>query len=511
MIASHWVYRIWAQQYLWPLTGARFDLGMSFSAESLSLKFSLDDTVHYIDCKWVDGELVLSKGNGIKESSKNKKNALVQFKSLTGECVKSVSVMLLDRLVKLDFTNGMTLVFKGFGRFSNVILLDEDKTVLQVFRLNFKEDWNFTLIENDSRWWDLDNPISPDVLKEYLFKFKSIISKDDEFWNVFDIDKFVKSYSKLDLEFQKKDGKIDLVSYGDNLSPVSVFENINIIVNQLIKEYYFNNKHTSLKAGLTKKLQKLNSYIVGLQQQKLNLQERRSYKEIGDLIMSNAHSIKKGVSEALITDYFTGNRIRIKLNKDLSASQNAEKFYRKAKNESLELAAIEEKLTNTENLINKTSIELEKLNKVSSFSDFQMLNLPATEKSVSLEKQNQSTARKYTWHGIEFWVGKNAKSNDWILRNATKNDIWMHASGVAGSHGLIRNVSLSKLKNEDLEIAASITAYYSKGKNQSLQTVMYTERKFVSKIKGGNAGQVKVQKWESIDVEPKDFVKFIQS
>jgi len=156
--------------------------------------------------------------------------------------------------------------------------------------------------------------------------------------------------------------------------------------------------------------------------------------------------------------------------------------------------------------------QLEELKHVNSLSDFQKLKISTeTDKNSESAKSKQSTAKKYIWKGIEFWVGKNAKSNDWILRNSNKNDIWLHASGVAGSHGLIRNVGLSKLKNEDLEIAASITAFNSKGRNQSLQTVMYTERKFVSKIKGGNAGQVKVQQFETIDIEPKDFVKFIQS
>ncbi len=511
MIASHWVYRIWAEQYLSPLIDTKFDLGISFSSDLLSLKFSSNDLLHFIDCKWVDGELLLSNGNEIKESSKNKKNALVQLKALNGEIVKSVSLMFLDRLVRIDFSNNFKLVFKGFGRFSNVILLGSNNSVVQVFRLNFKEDWNFILDENDERWWELNKPINPTALKEYLIKFKNIISKDEVFWDCFDFNKFFESYANLDMKFQYSNGKIELVEYGIEISKKSVFENIDKIIKQLVKAYYFNSKYRLLKTDLIKKLTKLNSYNTGLQQQRSILQERRSYKEIGDLVMSNAHSIKKGVSEALITDYFTGNRIRIKLNKELTASQNAEKFYKKAKNESLELAAIEEKLNNTAELISKTNNDLEELSKVTTLTDFQNLKFSLKEKAASPGKQNQSTARKYSWNGIEFWVGKNAKSNDWILRNATKNDIWMHASGVAGSHGLIRKINLSQLKNKDLEIAASITAFYSKGKNQALQTVMYAERKFVSKIKGGNAGQVKVQKWETIDVEPKDFVKFIQS
>lgn len=513
MIASHWLYRIWAQQYLHPLIGSKFELGMSFTPDSLNLKFKKNEVVSNIECKWVDGELLLSKGSAVKESSKTKKNAVVQFKSLEGKSVESISVMLLDRLIKMNFSDDYSLIFKGFGRFSNIILLGPDNQVNHLFRLNFKEDWNFS-IENLSieRWWNLDSSINVNVFTELIDKHKGIISKNEQFWASFNTDNFIRSYQDLDLEFQSNDQSIVLNAYQLGKKSNDVFNDIHSIVNELIKNYYFNNKFNTYKRQLLKKLDKLTSYKASLETQKINLENRRSYKEIGDLIISNAHSIKKGVSEALVTDYFTGHRIRIKLNKDLNAAQNAEKFYRKAKNEFLELTAIREKLSNTEDLLSIVDKQLNELEQVNCLSDFQKLKMSTeTDNGSESSKSKQSTARKYYWDGIEFWVGKNAKSNDWILRNATKNDIWMHASGVAGSHGLIRNVGLSKLKNDDLEIAASIIAFHSKGRNQSLQTVMYTERKFVSKIKGGNAGQVKVQKFETIDVEPKDFVKFIQS
>lgn len=486
---------------------------MSFTPDSLNLKFNINDVISNVECKWVDGELILSKGSNVKESSKTKKNAVVQFKALEGKTVKSVSVMLLDRLIKMDFSNGFSLIFKGFGRFSNVILLGADKKVDQLFRLNFKEDWNFNIESlSKERWWNLELPINVKAFNELIYKHKNIISRNEQFWDNFNQIDFIQSYQEVDLEFQNINNNIELTSYHSGRGLDDVFLEIHSIVNEIIRYYYFNSKFNNTQRQLLKKFEKLSTYKVGLEKQKVNLENRRSYKEIGDLIISNAHSIKKGVSEALVTDYFTGHRIRIKLNKDLNAAQNAEKFYRKAKNESLELAAIEEKLFNTESLLSSIDKQLKELEQVKSLSDFQKLRISIeAEKSSESSKTKQSTARKYVWNGIEFWVGKNAKSNDWILRNSSKNDIWMHASGVAGSHGLIRNVGLSKLKNEDLEIAASITAFHSKGRNQSLQTVMYTERKFVSKIKGGNAGQVKVQKFETIDVEPKDFVKFIQS
>jgi predicted ribosome quality control (RQC) complex YloA/Tae2 family protein len=59
-----------------------------------------------------------------------------------------------------------------------------------------------------------------------------------------------------------------------------------------------------------------------------------------------------------------------------------------------------------------------------------------------------------------------------------------------------------------LEAVASYCAFNSKGKSQTLQTVMYTERKMVSKAKNGLPGQVKVVKFQTIDVQPRNLSDF---
>jgi predicted ribosome quality control (RQC) complex YloA/Tae2 family protein len=51
-----------------------------------------------------------------------------------------------------------------------------------------------------------------------------------------------------------------------------------------------------------------------------------------------------------------------------------------------------------------------------------------------------------------------------------------------------------------LKKAASHAALNSKAKTQSLATVMYTERKYVSKPKGAAPGEVKVNKFSILDV-----------
>jgi predicted ribosome quality control (RQC) complex YloA/Tae2 family protein len=69
-------------------------------------------------------------------------------------------------------------------------------------------------------------------------------------------------------------------------------------------------------------------------------------------------------------------------------------------------------------------------------------------------------------------------------------------------------VLIRKKKNQNtpqpvLERAAELAAFHSKGRNESLCPVMLTERKFVRKIKGAAAGQVKVEKEKTLLVSPR--------
>ena len=100
-------------------------------------------------------------------------------------------------------------------------------------------------------------------------------------------------------------------------------------------------------------------------------------------------------------------------------------------------------------------------------------------------------------------VGKNSKNNDLLtLKHAAKNDIWLHARGMAGSHVVIKTKAGQTLPNSVLEYAASLAAHFSKGKTDSLCPVIYTEKKYVRKIKGAPTGQVVVDKENTILVEP---------
>jgi predicted ribosome quality control (RQC) complex YloA/Tae2 family protein len=100
-------------------------------------------------------------------------------------------------------------------------------------------------------------------------------------------------------------------------------------------------------------------------------------------------------------------------------------------------------------------------------------------------------------------VGKNAANNDLLtIRYAHKNDLWLHAKDVSGSHVVIKQQSQT-FPIAVITYAAQLAAYYSKLKGSTLVPVSYTLKKYVRKPKGMEPGQVIVDREEVILVEPK--------
>ena len=112
--------------------------------------------------------------------------------------------------------------------------------------------------------------------------------------------------------------------------------------------------------------------------------------------------------------------------------------------------------------------------------------------------------KHFTFQEFDIYIGKSSENNDELTqRFAKKDDMWLHARGVAGSHVVIKKKPGLDFPKELISYAASLAAYYSKAKGSGLVPVIYTPKKFVRKPKGANVGQVVVEKEEVILVEPK--------
>ena len=194
--------------------------------------------------------------------------------------------------------------------------------------------------------------------------------------------------------------------------------------------------------------------------------------------------------------------MEIRLKAELSPQKNAEVFYRKARNREEEVRRLQTTISElsrsltAEQSRNERIQATENLQALKEFEDVLRLNDPSTQK-----KRLPYVEEVYLDYHI--LVGRSSADNDELtFRVASKEDLWLHARDVPGSHVIIRHKPGQNIPKPVLERAAALAAFHSKRKGESLCPVAYTRRKFVRKRKGDPAGMVVVDREEVILIEP---------
>ena len=100
----------------------------------------------------------------------------------------------------------------------------------------------------------------------------------------------------------------------------------------------------------------------------------------------------------------------------------------------------------------------------------------------------------YVFEGLAFRLGR-------------KNDVWVHALGVTGSHVLIQAQNRPVPMPVILRAAAA-AAYASKAKSEDIAAVDYTFIQYVKKQKGGRPGQVTYIAQKTVFVKPQRLITF---
>lgn len=256
---------------------------------------------------------------------------------------------------------------------------------------------------------------------------------------------------------------------------------------------------------------------------KISLQEkdlaecsgRDKLKLYGDLITAYMYMLKKGDSVAKLVDYNdydedgNGKEVEVPLEINLTPAQNAQKYYKqyaKAKTREIQLTSqiksgrqeleyidtIFDSLTRAEGEKDITEIREELA--ISGYGK----KLEAMFGSRTKSKNARRQKMKKTYDLLEFkssggyriLCGKNNLQNDYLTCEiADKFDMWFHVKGMPGSHTVML-CGKEEPSAEDYTEAATIAAFYSKGKDMPGVPVDYTRIKNVKKPSGAKPGYV---------------------
>ncbi|CAN5506033.1 NFACT RNA binding domain-containing protein [soil metagenome] len=106
--------------------------------------------------------------------------------------------------------------------------------------------------------------------------------------------------------------------------------------------------------------------------------------------------------------------------------------------------------------------------------------------------------------GVRVLYGETAEANDHLVtRIAKPNDWWLHVRGATSAHVIVVTEGKpEKTSREQLEFAARIAAQRSAQKHSGMVAVDYTLRKYVRKSKGAAPGSVTYEREKTLHVEP---------
>lgn len=436
-----------------------------------------------------------------------KKNSVELFTEITLKQVKQVRQFENERCFAIELEGDYALLFKMHGNRANVVLFQND-VAIKLFRSHLKTDLNITLADLN-RELDFSEAAFTKHRNDLAGYYITLGSLAWEYWNAQTSQRwpdFLKLIHELESKqyfIVEKSGKLhlSLIRVGTVLEQ---FDNPIAVINSFFIQYV---SQAAFRAQQREHLKTLNDQIKAGQNyiqkntQKLNeLQQDTHYQLWGDLLMANLHALAPGLKHVTLTSFYDNQPIAIKLKPELSPQKNAEVFYRKAKNQQLEIDQLQK-------AIHLKTTELEKLNarrsEVEHSTELKALQKLKPEKSPK-QKAAVLPYHEFEYKGFRIWVGRNAEANDELtLKHAYKEDLWLHAKDVAGSHVVIKHQAGKNFPKDVIERAAQLAAYNSKRKTDSLCPVVVTSKKFVRKRKGDPAGAVVVEKENVIMVEPR--------
>jgi predicted ribosome quality control (RQC) complex YloA/Tae2 family protein len=131
---------------------------------------------------------------------------------------------------------------------------------------------------------------------------------------------------------------------------------------------------------------------------------------------------------------------------------------------------------------------------------------PATSDPEQGIWQGRRIARRFVSpDGLTVLVGKSAEDNDLLsIKLCEPWDFWFHLAGDSGSHVVVRNPErLDRLPKPTERFAAALAAGYSKARNAGRVAVHAARGADVSKRRGQPPGEVTLERWKSVTVEPR--------
>ena len=459
-------------------------------------------------------------------------------KYLQGAIIESITQIENDRILEIAFSNKneigdnikVTLMVEIMGKHSNIILIDkaESKIIESIKHIGFSQNSYRTILPgstylappkteaknpftvSDEKLFELlqTEDLAPRNLQKLfqglgrdtaenlaaqlsnnkLKQFRTFFARPCQ-PNMTDKSFAAVLFDKSDKQFDSLSELLD-VFYQDKAERDRVNQQSSDLIHRVQTE-------------LDKNIKKL-----GKQEKELLATENaEEFRQKGELLTTYLTLVPNNQDQVELDNYYTNEKIVIALDKSLTPSQNAQRYFKKYQK-------LKEAVKHLTGLIQETKDTITYLESVetalnhAAISDIEDIREELVEtgfvKRRTRDKRHKhKKPEQYLASDGKtiIMVGRNNLQNDELtFKMAKKGELWFHAKDIPGSHVLIKdNLNPSDEVKTD---AAELAAYYSKARLSNLVQVDMIEAKKLNKPTGGKPGFVTYTGQKTLRVTP---------
>lgn len=464
---------------------------------------------------------------------------MVLRKYLQGAVIESINQVENDRIVEVTVSNKneigdhiqATLIIEIMGKHSNILLVDKSShKILEVIKhVGFSQNSYRTLLPGST----YIAPPSTESLNPFTIKdeklFEILQTQETTAKNLQSLFQGLGRDTANELEnilvseklstfrnFFNQETKPCLTE--TSFSPVSFANQVGepfTSLSDLLDTYYkdkaerdrVKQQANELIRRVENELQKNRHKLKKQEKELLATDNAEEFRQKGELITTFLHQVPNDQDQVILDNYYTNQPITIALDKALTPSQNAQRYFKRYQK-------LKEAVKYLTDLIEETKATILYLESVET-----VLNQAGLEEIAEIREELIQTGfiRRRQREKIQkrkkpeqylasdgktiIYVGRNNLQNEELtFKMARKEELWFHAKDIPGSHVVISgNLTPSDEVKTD---AAELAAYFSKGRLSNLVQVDMIEVKKLNKPTGGKPGFVTYTGQKTLRVTP---------
>ncbi|MGM9986577.1 MAG: NFACT family protein [Bacillaceae bacterium] len=481
-------------------------------------------------------------------------------KHLEGGIIEGIYQIELERIVEIHIKSRneigdeakKILILEIMGRHSNIILTDENKTILDSIKhLSPSTNSYRTVLPGFSYVapppQHKQNPLTIDTIEQFVAPLDFLQGKlNKQLVNCFAgisplLSKELLFQAGLPTEkniyhaFQKQMQMINAHSYTPtfikeeekeyfyyiDLKSIDGEHRFYTTLSELLDRFYFGKAERDrvkqqahdLERFIQNELAKNENKIEKLKETLTYAHDADIFQKYGELITAYIYQLKRGDKVAEVIDYYEedGPTLSIPLDVLKTPAQNAQAYFQKYQKAKNSIEIVQEQIDKTKEEVGYFEALLQQIQSADTKDIMEIRE--ELEEGGYVKKRNQKNTKKMkqtkpildhylSTDGTTIIVGKNNKQNDYLTNKlASRDDIWLHTKDIPGSHVVIRSTEPSETT---LREAATLAAYYSKAKASSSVPVDFTKIRYVKKPSGSKPGFVIYDNQQTLYVTPNE-------